>query len=146
MSKGLQLVAAIGLATLLIGWLVYSQYETGSFRYFETLEEFQSAGRVGEATRVQGYVAPGSIERDVAAKRVRFAVQASPPHAGGVANGTLPVVYASLETPDLFQDGAEVVVEGELEGRGQAAVFRADNVLAKCPSKFEAERMESASF
>jgi len=77
---------------------------------------------------------------------VRFAVRNDPPHAGGTARDLLPVVYASLETPDLFQDGAEVVVEGEIEGRGPHAVFRADNVLAKCPSKFEAKRMEAASF
>jgi cytochrome c-type biogenesis protein CcmE len=44
------------------------------------------------------------------------------------------VVYASLEVPDLFKDGAEVVVEGE----PGAEAFHATNVLAKCPSKFEA--------
>ncbi len=141
MSKGVQLVAAIGLATLLLGWLAWSQYETGSFQYFETLEEFRSGGRVGMASRVHGYVAPGTIERDVEAKEVRFAVQASPPHAGGEANGTLPVVYTSLETPDLFKDGAEVVVEGRLQAAG--GVFHASNVLAKCPSKFEAKSPSS---
>ncbi len=44
------------------------------------------------------------------------------------------MVYASLETPDLFKDGAEVVVEGTLAG----STFHADKVMAKCPSKFEA--------
>ena len=50
------------------------------------------------------------------------------------------MVYASLETPDLFKDGAEVVVEGELAYRDGS--FHADNVLAKCPSKFEAAEAE----
>ena len=46
------------------------------------------------------------------------------------------MVYASLETPDLFKDGAEVVVEGRL---GDDGTFLASNVMAKCPSKFEGE-------
>ena len=48
----------------------------------------------------------------------------------------LPVVFASLETPDLFKDGAEVVVEGQFRA-ADAGTFHADKVMAKCPSKFE---------
>jgi cytochrome c-type biogenesis protein CcmE len=36
-----------------------------------------------------------------------------------------------------------VVVEGHLDG---GALFVADNVMAKCPSKFEAKRTERAGF
>jgi len=53
--------------------------------------------------------------------------------------------YASLETPDLFQRGAEVVVEGELWTDAEP-VFHASKVLAKCPSKFQAQATEQASF
>ena len=96
----------------------------------------------GRFARVHGYVAIGSIERDVAGKNVRFRIVNTPPHAGGDLGTPLEVVYASLETPDLFKDGAEVVVEGRLD----AAVFRADRVMAKCPSKFEADPTQQASF
>ena len=48
----------------------------------------------------------------------------------------LPIIYTSLETPDLFRGGAEVVVEGRRAHAG--APFIASNLLAKCPSKFEA--------
>ena len=48
------------------------------------------------------------------------------------------VLFQGLETPDLFQDGADVVVEGTLAINGSQRLFMADNVLAKCPSKFEA--------
>jgi cytochrome c-type biogenesis protein CcmE len=91
---------------------------------------------------VHGFVVPGSIERDVAGQRVRFRVQETAPHAGGSAEGALPVVFASLETPDLFKDGAEVVVEGEL--LATAGTFHASNVLAKCPSKFEGKQAEAS--
>jgi cytochrome c-type biogenesis protein CcmE len=42
----------------------------------------------------------------------------------------------------MFKDGAEVVVEGRLDAQ---SVFLADNVMAKCPSKFEAKAAERAS-
>lgn len=141
MSKGVQIAVGALLVAGLLGWYASSRIEGGSFVYYQTLEEFRAAGDAG-AVRVHGYVAPGSIERDVEAKVVRFAVQNDPPHAGGSAEGALRVVYANLETPDLFKDGAEVVVEGGLQ-RGSAE-FHATNVLAKCPSKFEAKAAEAS--
>jgi cytochrome c-type biogenesis protein CcmE len=89
-------------------------------------------------------VSPGSIQRDVAGKSVRFAVQNDPPHRAGAQADGLPVLYSSLEVPDLFKDGAEVVVEGRLPAGGPDAVFQATNVLAKCPSKFQAKAEGSA--
>lgn len=126
---------------LLLGWFAWTGVESGAFTYYQTLGEFQAAGAVGDAVRVHGYVAEGSIERDVPGKRVLFSVQEQAPHAGGTSEGALPVVYATLETPDLFKDGAEVVVEGRLQKDGR---FEATNVLAKCPSKFEAAREDGA--
>jgi cytochrome c-type biogenesis protein CcmE len=142
MPKGLQIaLGALAIAALL-GWYGYSQLgrEELSFQYFQTLDEFHddAAAMVGRAVRVHGYVALDSIERDVAGGRVRFAVQNAPPHAGGPVGETLVVDYPNLETPDLFKDGAEVVVEGELERRAGETIFVARNVMAKCPSKFQA--------
>ncbi len=140
MSKGVQIAIGGCIVALLLGWYGYTQRET--FVYYQTLEEFRREGEEGEAARVHGYVTPGSIERDVAGKRVHFRVQNIAPHAGGSAEGALPVTYTSLETPDMFKDGAEVVVEGELAAGGD---FHATNVLAKCPSKFEAAAEKRAA-
>jgi cytochrome c-type biogenesis protein CcmE len=130
-SKGVQIAVGASLVAVLLGWYGMTNLGgEGTFRYYQTLEEFRSAG-FGGAARVHGYVALGSIERDVGAREVRFAVQND--LEGGE---TLPVVYRSLETPDLFKDGAEVVVEGRLSPDG---AFHATNVLAKCPSKFAAK-------
>lgn len=162
MSKGMQVAGGATVIALLLGWYAATNLEAGaSFTYYQSLAEFQdsAAAREGRHARVHGYVADGSIERDVSRRRVVFSVQETPPHAARAAgtagavdavdavgavgavdgNGaaTLPVVYASLETPDLFKDGAEVVVEGRLLGEGPDAHFRADKLLAKCPSKFE---------
>lgn len=45
----------------------------------------------------------------------------------------LAVVYNGIDLPDLFTDGAEVVVEGGMDGER----FVARRVTAKCPSKYE---------
>lgn len=145
MSKGLQIAFGALLVAGLIGWYAVDNVDRiGTFQYYQTLHEFQQAGATGKAVRVHGFVALDSIERDVPNKRVRFAVVNDPPHKAGAKVGEpLRVLYATLETPDMFKDGAEVVVEGRL---GADAVFVADNVLAKCPSKFEAKATEQASF
>lgn len=147
MSKGLQIAIGAVSVALLLSWYSWSQLDAdATYQYYQTLEEFHAASSAvaDRSLRVHGYVAEGTIERDVASKQVRFAVQNDPPHAGGAVGTTLDVVYLSLETPDLFKDGAEVVVEGKLGGGQGSAVFLADNVLAKCPSKFEAKAAEAA--
>jgi cytochrome c-type biogenesis protein CcmE len=145
MSKGLQ-IALGGLAVaVLLGWYAATNLEEiGTFQYFQTLEEFRVAD-VGQAARVHGYVANGSIERDMQARSIRFAVVQDPPHASApaAAADSLRVVYGTLDAPDMFKDGAEVVVEGRM---GADAVFVADNVMAKCPSKFEAKQAQQASY
>jgi cytochrome c-type biogenesis protein CcmE len=142
MSKGFQVAGGATLIALLLGWYAATNLEEGaSFTYYQSLDEFVGSPDAlgGTHARVHGYVTEGSIERDVATRSVRFAVQEQPPHAGGSAEGAMPVVFSSLETPDLFKDGAEVVLEGRLTRDGRIARFQADKVLAKCPSKFEGQ-------
>ena len=147
MSKGVQLAGGATAIALLLGWYAIGQLESGtSFTYYKSLAEFQTAAITGEPARVHGYVAEGSIDRDVAALEVRFSVQNDPPHAGGEPGPLLSVVFASLEIPDLFKEGAEVVVEGKLLSAGAGRQFHADKVMAKCPSKFEgADPTQAAS-
>ena len=144
MSKGLQLAIGATVIFSLLGWYGYSNLEVAStFQYFQTLDEFLANSQGtdamnGKSLRVHGYVATGSIERNLEAKNVRFKVQNDPPHKSRAGASTLSVLFQGVETPDLFQDGADVVVEGTLEVQNAEQVFLADNVLAKCPSKFEA--------
>lgn len=140
MSKGFQVAGGATVIALLLGWYAATNLEEGaSFSYYQSLGEFAASADAlsGRPARVHGYVVPESIQRDVPAQRVTFAVQATPPHAGGAAGDTMPVVFASLETPDLFKGGAEVVLEGRLARDGATSHFAADKLLAKCPSKFE---------
>jgi len=141
LGKGVQITIGALVVAALLGWYGYTNLEQGaSFQYFQTLDEFiAEPPPAGAALRVHGYVATDSIERNVEVKEVRFRVQNDPPHSAGDSSQTLAVIFASLETPDLFKDGAEVVVEGHVLGVDGEPVFVADNVMAKCPSKFEAK-------
>jgi cytochrome c-type biogenesis protein CcmE len=145
-SKGVQIAGGATLIALLLGGYALATLERGaSFTYYQSLAEFQGADTTGEPARVHGYVAEGSIERDVAAREVRFSVQNAPPHAGGDPGPLLPVVFASLETPDLFKEGAEVVLEGRLVSAGEQPRFAADKLMAKCPSKFQGADPQQAA-
>ncbi len=142
MGKGIQLAIGAVIVAALLGWYGWTNLQQGaSFQYFQSLDEFmaQAPPAADVGLRLHGYVANTSIERDLEGKEVRFRVQSDPPHSAGDAEQTLAVVYGSLETPDLFKDGAEVVLEGHMSPTGSGHVFVADNVMAKCPSKFEAK-------
>ena len=143
MSKGVQIALGALVVAGLLGWYAATNLETiGTFQYYQSLTEFRAANAEGKAVRVHGYVAPGSIERDLAKRQLRFQVVNAPPHQTASAE-PMAVLYGTLETPDMFQDGAEVVLEGRM---ANGAVFVADNVMAKCPSKFEAKTAERAPF
>ncbi len=140
MTKGVQIAGGATLVALLLAWYAVTQLDAiGSFAYYQDLDELRASPRAlaGEAARLHGYVAPDSIERDVQLRQVRFQVVSEPPHAAQGSEVGLAVVYTSLETPDLFKGGAEVVVEGHLEAGSET--FRASKLMAKCPSKFKPE-------
>ena len=147
MTKGIQIAMGATAIAGLLGWYGASNLDRApAFTYFKSLEEFQanSDATSGARSRIHGYVAEASIRRDIEAMQVRFKVQNTPAHLGRGSGPPLEVVLASLETPDLFKDGAEVVVEGRLVAGDGGPVFEADKILAKCPSKFEATPTDSA--
>ncbi len=134
MGKGTQI--AIAVLTVFAGaaWVLgLSASGEGTFSYYEDVGSFLAAGADRDAgdtrrgQRVHGFVVEGSILKDLGARRVDFRI------ADPGSERTLPVRYHDIDVPDLFRDGAEVVVEG----RAEAGTFVARKVMAKCPSKYE---------
>ncbi len=147
MTKGVQIAIGATAIAGLIGWYGATNLDAApSFTYYKSLEAFQANPGAGSGarSRVHGYVVADSIRRDIEAMQVHFRVQNTAPHTGSDSGPPLEVVLVSLETPDLFKDGAEVVVEGHLVAGDGGPVFEADKILAKCPSKFEATPPDSA--
>lgn len=127
----------IAVSLLVAGFLaLFGIGMKGSLVYYLTVSEFLESRRsdLGDNFRVNGNVTPGSIQRTPGVPGARFVM----------TDGThsLPVVYAR-ETPDTFVDGSEVVVEGSLHADG---TFAASTLLAKCPSKYEAQDRETGNY
>lgn len=119
---------AIGAATLMavvVGLVVWATTRPGATSFYMTTSELVAAGPA-ETTkdfRVNGSVLPGSIET-----------------TGLVTSFTITDGRTELSVttdrplPDTFRERSDVVARGRMEG----TTFVADEVLAKCPSKFKA--------
>lgn len=115
----------LGLVVLLIlGSLGYTLLGR-SVVYYRTPSEALAAP--GERVRLAGRVVDGSVRIDAQTGIVTFRV------ADGSAE--VPVVFEG-SPPDTLKDGADAVAEGVL---GPDGVFRAETLVAKCPSKFSTE-------
>ena len=85
----------------------------------------------GRELRVEGDLKQGSIKFREQPCEWRFTL-----HKDGKE---MPVEYSQCVVPDTFRDGMgiSVTVQGQLAAGG--TTFQADQVIAKCPSKYEME-------
>lgn len=118
--------AVIVIAALMIGFVSMQ----GSAVYYVTVAEFHAKQAMLTAgdkeLRVAGKVIPGTISKNQANVGVSFvAMDKADP------SKTIKVSYARIP-PDTFKDEAEVVVTGTYKD----GVFSANEMLAKCPSKY----------
>ncbi len=122
---------AIGTAVIVaaIGYLMFSG-TTGNTAYFLTVPELQhqAAAMHGQSLRVAGKVTADPIRWDVRTLSLAFTM--------GEGAARVPVHFKGIK-PDMFQPGAEVIVEGHL---GTDGIFIASNLMTSCPSKYEAEK------
>ena len=118
------------IVVLAIAYLGYTGFEGSATYYFTVSELAAQEGSVnGENVRVNGQVAAGSVEQDTKEQILRFTI------VDVEEENSLPVVYQGV-VPDTFKTGNDVVVEGYLNSAG---VFHANNILAKCPSRYVPE-------
>jgi cytochrome c-type biogenesis protein CcmE len=121
---------AAGFAVIIgaVLYLALSGFQEGK-AYYRTLEELDTLGpnADGQRLRVAGIVTDGSIQRNGTV--VTFQLEQE--------HRRLVVRYVGDQPiPDTFKDGVEAVVEGERQADGS---FEADQIQAKCASKYESE-------
>ncbi len=115
---------------LAIGYLSFMGFQSAATYYYEVGELLEQGSLIyGENVRVNGQVAPGSVEQESQGRILRFTM------IDIEGEESLPVVFQGV-APDTFKEDAEVVAEGQLNSNG---VFQANTILAKCPSKYEPE-------
>ena len=123
-----QVTIAVGVILVAVVYVMITGMRDTMVYYYTVSEVAAQQGALtGEPLRVAGKVVPGSIDTDATGLVHKFVIE-----EGGK---TIPVVYRDL-VPDTFQDNAEAVVEGALDEHG---TFQATFLMAKCPSKYEAE-------
>ena len=79
----------------------------------------------GKPLKLHGFVA--TLEKRTDSLEYRFNVTQG--------DYTVAATYTGI-VPDTFQEGSEVVLTGRLSAQG----FHADEIMAKCPSKYDADK------
>jgi len=92
--------------------------------YYTPSQVAAGAAKPGQAFRMGGLVAMGSVQRTPGSMTVRFTLTDM--------QHSVPIVYTGI-LPDLFREGQGVVVHGTVAADGQ---FTADEVLAKHDEKY----------
>lgn len=119
------IVLVIALAG--VGYALFTQTGENMTFYYEV--DQVSLEELGD-TRIKlaGIVRDGSVEKEAATLTTRFVIEGETKHAAVSYVGALP---------DIFRDGIQVVVTGSFSS--EDGIFHADELLAKCPSKYQAE-------
>lgn len=91
--------------------------------YYYEIDEVDRESIGDRTIKISGLVG-GEIRRDPGAMKTWFAVTST--------TQTIPVEYTGT-VPDIFGPGIQVVVRGRFEDDA----FIADDLLAKCPSKYD---------
>ncbi len=97
----------------------------GATTYYLTVGELKAQGPSTHIVRVSGNVVGGSIVWTPRDLLLEFEI--------ADASGKVPATYHGSR-PDMFQDDAEVVLEGKYTAEGR---FQAQKMLLKCPSKYK---------
>jgi len=123
-----KLLVAAAILAVAVGFLIYNAVDS-SAAYYMTVSELDAEGSAiqGEKVRVGGDVVDGSIVRGDIGEELQFDVTDGGSEITMVYNG---------DVPDIFADNAEVIATGTM---GPDGVFVAEELLTKCPSRFEAD-------
>jgi cytochrome c-type biogenesis protein CcmE len=125
-----RLVIALAVAGLLALFLLYTSIAGGSQA---SVRPSSLAGHTGKVSLTGKVV--GKVRGDAHSPAgLRFGVK----DVQG-ASRAVPVVFRGT-VPDLFRSGRDVVVDGQLRN----GVFVADNLVTKCPSKYQAAKDSSS--
>jgi cytochrome c-type biogenesis protein CcmE len=152
MGKMKFIVAGLLIVAAVVYLIVSNTASTANF--FLTIEELQAmqGQAAGRNLTVSGAVLGDTIVYDPGKPQVTFTIVQGPgdpqevERAGGLATvlhaavnnpnaARLEVIYHGVK-PDLLQNEAQAILRGRL---GEDGRFYADDLLLKCPSRYEEE-------
>ena len=125
-------LGGLAVVAVVVGLVVWAMARPGSTAFYLTVSEVVADGTASaEDFRVNGYVVPGSLERD--GTTTSFAITDGTSELQIVTEETLPDAFHTAYRND--PSAVEIIAQGNYDGQ----TFAASQVLAKCPSKFKAK-------
>ena len=126
MSSTMKFMIGGAVVVIVIGILIATSF-SGSTSDYLTIAEVKALGpEQARDSRVSGAIVPDSVEWSTRDLHLTFAIEDE--------TGTLPVSYHGPQ-PDMLVDAVEAVAIGKYDPAAQA--FEAEELLMKCPSKYE---------
>jgi cytochrome c-type biogenesis protein CcmE len=143
-------------ALLIVAAIVYliASSTQAAAQYYLTIDELMAKGDsvAGRDVKISGAVDGSTIEYDAQTLTLHFTIANVPAdmneidREGGLAEvlhkavtdpsaARLQIVYVGPK-PDLLRDEAQAIVTGRM---GPDGVFQADELLLKCPTRYEEE-------
>jgi cytochrome c-type biogenesis protein CcmE len=143
-SHRTRLLILAGVIGLAVAYMVYAAFP-GNTLYFVTVSEFMDDPKLhdGQTLRVAGALAPDTFRREDGTTLSRFRLGDKQPDVPSVAPGSLQMEASYVGVlPDLFfNPHSEIILEGHYDGHDQ--VFATDNILVKCPSKYQSMQADN---
>lgn len=149
-SRNKFIIGGVAILAVVI-WLIASSTVAGA-QYFFTIDELfeQGVSVAGTPVRVSGAVIGDTIDYDPETLELRFSVAHMPAdndlleEEGGLAaalnaavndptRNQMEVLYVG-PMPDLLQHEAQAIMTGTM---GEDGIFYADELLLKCPTRYE---------
>ena len=117
---------AITVLIVSVGYLSLTAFQSAKLYYY-TVGELQRLGPTeeGRVVRVSGKLVPGSFTREAESTLANFALMEGDNRMAAVLDGVVPDLF--------FNEHSEIVLEGAYTVN---EIFRAHNVIVKCPSKY----------
>jgi cytochrome c-type biogenesis protein CcmE len=133
-------------------YLIFSSTQANA-QFFLTVDElvYENSENVGRSVRLSGAVLGDTIDYEVESLTLKFNIAHVPGSnreiqaQGGLAKvlydavndpqrTQIQVVLRNQPKPDLLQHEAQAIVTGRL---GEDGIFYADEIMLKCPTKYE---------
>lgn len=131
-SKAIKIAVTCVVLAAALGGLMYTTLAEGT-EYYMHVDEVMNNPSAWQGKRLQLHGFVNDLRQRPNSLDYRFQVQ---------NNGKVITASYSGVVPDNFKNGAEVVLKGQLHGDGFAV--DANGVMAKCPSKYNAQSPNAA--
>ena len=131
-------IAGITIILIAFALLVMGSMRSNTLRAMPVDQLLDTHSMVGQRLRIAGFVGSAPISKtSIQTPQGTLEIK----HFNVVYHGRTVAVTFQDALPDMFKAGLPVQVEGTYTAPGK---MKADQVLTKCPSKYQAEEAQNA--